>query len=327
MDKLAWKKDILPLLPKRLNEAVEQIDPQHAQTLEELRIRVDRPVQAIGNGWEVFFGSGGECTADEADIMVTQPECVAILDAVAFHSVYALEEELRRGCITMPSGYRVGLSGRALVCGGKLERLSGCTYFGFRIARETRGCATALLPYIVNSGQQVVSTLILSAPGCGKTTLLRDLARQISNGENRMRPQKVCVADERSEIAGCCGGVPQNDVGVRTDVLDGCPKAEAMELLLRALSPQVLVTDEIGRDADYHALLQAANSGVVLLASAHAGGIPDMRRRPLLRSIYDAGIFERYVLLSRTNGPGTIAGIYDGALNPVRSAQGRNLPQ
>lgn len=319
MKNVAWKSDLLPLLPKRLAEAINLIQSGHAGTLEEIRLRVNCPVQAFGSGWEVFFGRFGETAIAREALTVAPEDCIQILDAIAFHSVYAIEEELKRGFITLPGGYRVGLAGRALVSAGKLERLSGCTFFSFRVARQTKGCADSLIPSIIMNGQPV-STLILSPPGCGKTTYLRDITRQLSDGGYDCPPQRVSVIDERSEIAGCNGGIPQNDVGIRTDVLDGCPKAEGMELMLRALSPQVMITDELGREEDYQAVLAASNSGVVIIASAHVGSIHDIQRRPFLKRLYESKIFERYVMLDRSKGPGTITGVYDQELQvlPMR---------
>lgn len=318
MNRNAWQTDLLPLFPKAIADSLRKMSAEDANSIEEIRLRVGRPVQAIGSNWERFFNGNGACDLAEADLILQAEDCALLLDSIAFHSIYAMEEELRRGCITLPGGYRVGLSGRAVLSAGRMERLSGCTFFSFRIAREQRGCAETLLPVLLNNNRPL-STLILSPPGCGKTTYLRDIARLLADGGHGWDAQKVCIADERSEIAGCCGGVPQNDVGLRCDVLDGCPKAEAMEILLRALSPNVLITDEIGREDDFYALQEAANAGVVIMASAHAGGLPDLRRRPLLRRVYDADIFERYVFLGRIRGPGSIIGIYDAALNAMRS--------
>lgn len=175
-----------------------------------------------------------------------------------------MEEELRKGFITIPGGHRIGLAGRTVLSGGGVEHLRDITGFNVRIAREVPGIADGVLPYLLDKGRQrMMHTLILSPPQHGKTTLLRDLARQISLGElgkrEGIRPGlKVGIVDERSEIAGSRRGVPAFDVGPRTDVLDGCPKAEGMMMMIRSLSPDVLIADEIGRPEDAEAVTEPA---------------------------------------------------------------------
>ncbi|MDP3486426.1 MAG: ATPase, T2SS/T4P/T4SS family, partial [Bacillota bacterium] len=144
-------------------------------------------------------------------------------------------------------------------------------------------------------------TLVISPPQAGKTTLLRDIARQLSD-----KGQRVCIVDERSEIAGCYNGCPQLDVGLRTDVMDGCPKAEGMLMALRALSPDVIITDEIGRAEDAAAIEEALNSGVRVIASAHGSTYEEVAARPNLSTLLQRGLFQRVVILSNRRGPGTI---------------------
>lgn len=314
---LSWQRDLLPLLPQRFREAAHRVRHDHASSLEEIRIRVQRPIQLLGSGWETFLSADGECGA-LSSMRATQAECADILSAISFHSIYAFEEELKRGYVTLPGGYRVGLSGKVLMSNDSIERLTICTGFNFRVAREVRGAADAVMPVILAYGKPL-STLVLSPPGCGKTTLLRDIARQLSNGENGALPRKVCIADERSELAGCFEGVPQLDVGIRTDVMDGCNKAEAMEMMLRSLSPDVLVTDEIGSMRDKTAIERASNAGTVLIASAHADSVEDVLKRPALSELTKGRLFARYILLGRRSRPGCIEGIYDAELKLIQS--------
>lgn len=287
-------------LPDVLEALLKPLSDRERGTLEELRIRVNAPVQAVGRGWERRF-------SPVADRML----CERLLSELCNHSLYAAEQELKNGYFTLSGGYRVGFCGRAVVAEGRLLRIAEPTFFCLRIPRQVKGAARDILPLVYGK-----STLLISPPGCGKTTMLRDLARSMSAGEG-VKPVNVCIADERSELAGCTLGVPTLDVGERTDVLDGCPKAEAIMLLLRAMSPGAVFTDEIGRPEDAEAIMDCARAGVAVYASAHGDSQESVRRRPVLKRLFGEGAFQRYVLLSRRNGPGTVEGVWDENLRPV----------
>jgi stage III sporulation protein AA len=258
---------------------------------------------------------------------VSADDMLRTVELVTGSSLYAVEDELRQGFVTVPGGHRVGLCGRAVVDGGKVRTLKYLTGLNFRISREVRGAADQVLPWLVRGPRAVYNTLIISSPRCGKTTLLRDLVRQISNGIPRLgfAGLTVGVVDERSEIAGCYQGIPQRDVGLRTDVLDACPKAEGMMMLLRALSPAVIATDEIGRREDVEALEEMLNAGVSILATAHGASVDDLRGRPVLRDLLGRRIVERFVVLEYRHGPGAVRAVVDGgsfqALGAVRCSR------
>jgi stage III sporulation protein AA len=171
----------------------------------------------------------------------------------------------------------------------------------------------------VGSPPRVCHTLIISPPRAGKTTVLRDLVRQLSDGIPRLRFSGVTIGlvDERSEIAACYKGVPQLAVGARTDVLDSCPKAEGIRLMLRAFSPEVVATDEIGRAEDARAVEDALNAGVKVVATAHAGTIDELRKRPFFRYLLTLGVLERFILLERREKPGIVAAVMDGLGRPL----------
>ncbi len=311
----SWES-MLGFFSPNIRTGMRMLNEQDAETLEEVRLRINRPIQLVFDGRESFLCEKGVCDAKTRAIVLSSEEGKALLERLAFNSVYAFEEELRSGFITLPGGFRVGICGQACMENGKLKLISNVASFNVRISRQKLGAATKLLPYLLNEGSPL-STLIISPPGMGKTTILRDLARQLSDGLSGVNPVKVSIVDERSEIAGCLLGVPQNDIGSRSDVFDGCPKQEAIPLLVRAMSPSVIVTDEIGKEEDMNALIDAACSGVVIMATAHGGGPDDIMRRPILKSSYQQGIFRRYVFLSRSMGVGTIEYILDDKLEYI----------
>lgn len=155
--------------------------------------------------------------------------------------------------------------------------------------------------------------MIIGPPQTGKTTLLRDFARIISGGGQDGVPYKVGIVDERSEIAGSVNGIPQLTFGPRIDVLDACPKAEGMMMMIRSMSPDVLVVDEIGRKEDSEAIMEAVNAGIKLFMTTHGNSLDEVRKRPSLSPLIEMGIFQRYIELGRLEGPGTILSIKDAS--------------
>lgn len=231
----------------------------------------------------------------------------ACLELVTKSSLYALEEELRGGYITVEGGHRVGLVGRAIVRAGEIKSMREISGLNVRVAREVLGAADKLLPELFSREEDwFYRTLIISPPRAGKTTILRDLIRQISDGWGQVRGRRIAIVDERSELAGTFRGQPQKDVGIRTDVLDACPKAEGIMLLLRSMSPEIIAVDEIGRAEDAVALGEALNAGVGVLATAHAASLEELEGRPILKELMAAKVFQRLVLLSRKGGVGTV---------------------
>ena len=276
--------EIAAHLPKDLAEEALA----HAAALTEIRIRAGRPCALAYGGADAFVGPP-----------LTLSEVKRIALSMMEHSYYAREEELNQGYFTMRGGSRVGVCGSCIVKDGACF-LQSIGSLCIRVAREIPGCG-AEIAALLSQGGALKSALVLSKPGMGKTTLLRDAARILSEGGRR-----VGIADERHELAACRDGVPSVDVGPRTDVADGCPKALGMERLIRCMAPEVIVTDEIGNPRDAWAVREAARRGVALLASAHAGGFDALENGPLGALIRD-GLFQTAVLLD--GAPGQIAGI------------------
>ncbi|MDI3256601.1 MAG: stage III sporulation protein AA [Kyrpidia sp.] len=313
---------ILRLLPERVRTALSVGVSRGLRDVEEIRVRRDQPVQICAPGWEGFLTVQGRVTRRPAEGIVTPAaEVMHILQGLSQSSLYALEEELRRGYLTLPGGHRVGIAGRAVVAGGRVQSQVDITGLNFRVARPVLGVSRALAPWLLDAPGKPASVLVLSPPQCGKTTLLRDLAHHLSAGiwHPTVPPLKVAVVDERSELAGTFQGRRHHDLGPRTDVLDGCPKAEGMMMMVRSMSPDVLVTDEVGGEADIAALMEAVGSGVTVLASAHAAGLKEASGRPALRPLLEGRIFHRYVVLSRRQGPMTVEGVFDGAGRRLKS--------
>ena len=283
--------ELAAFLPSRLAVEVEA----DCDRLTELRLRAGQPAQLVYAGTDRFVGEP------------LQPQLVRkIALSLMEHSYYAREEELAQGFFTMRNGFRVGVCGsfaRREGGGGSMRAIGSLC---IRIARAIPGCAEEVIRQI-SGGNQLVSTLILSRPGMGKTTILRDAARLLSQ-----QGYMVGIADERHEIAACRDGVPTLDVGPRSDVVDGCPKAQAMEQLIRSMAPDVIVTDEIGNLQDSSSVREAARRGVAIVSSAHASNIEVFVASGLGRLVRD-GLFPCVILLEGRPGQiGQIVNYGDG---------------
>ncbi len=309
------KKQICPLLAPGLRRAVEKIPPELMSRVEEIRLRNSRPLAIHWAGGESYINGKGEVSSSKDAYVVEGEDLETTLELISGYSFYACEEELRRGYLTIPGGHRIGLAGRAVLEEKKIKILKDISSLNFRVARQVTGAGEKILPFLVDRRRgRILHSMIISPPQGGKTTLLRDLARLISNGVSILgqRGQKVGIVDERSEIAGCFQGVPQLEVGIRTDVLDACPKAEGIMMMLRSLSPQVIITDEIGHQHDVEAIEEAVSCGVSVLASAHGSTLEEICRRAILGELLENNCFERLVFLSNNRGPGTLEMIVEG---------------
>jgi stage III sporulation protein AA len=280
---------VLSFLPKKLYEQLRGMTPMMIEKMEELRIRIGRPLEVILGGNPFFF-----------PYEVTPSDAEQLLNHIGQFSVYTLEEELKRGYITIAGGHRVGLAGKVILENGAVKAIRDISSFNIRIAREKIGAAEPLTPYLYNGEWQ--HTLLIGAPQTGKTTMLRDIARMVSSGveQRGIGPKKVGIVDERSEIAGCVHGVPQLEFGPRVDVLDGCPKAEGLMMMIRSMSPDVLIVDEIGRAEDTQAVLEAVNAGIKLMITTHGHTLTEIKKRPFIAEILRQNIFERFIELQRS---------------------------
>lgn len=279
------------LLPPALRRIVQNLPAAVTEGAEELRLRVGRPLTITLPGGEMSV------TGERA---VTAEEVLLVLEIASRGSIHTALEQVKHGFLTVSGGHRIGVCGSGVLKEGRVQNLRNISSVNIRIAKEARGAAGQVLGELKENGA-LMSTLILSPPGCGKTTLLRDLVRCISDGEGT-QPMRVGLVDERGEIAAMENGLPQMDVGRRTDVLEGCPREEALMMLLRGMNPQVLAVDEITAEADAGALSAAAGCGVILLATAHSTKVTDLFERQNCGRLLERGVFRRAVYIAYTQG-------------------------
>ena len=327
------------LFPMHLRESMRNLEK--LPDLEEIRVRIGQPLFLYTGEKELVLlkaslqgcelgGIFAEVQRDsreqnifEKAYRITEPDLREMQNYISNYSLYAWQEELRNGFLTIQGGHRIGLSGGTTNQNGRISGISYLTFFNIRVAHEKVGCANKILPLIystisdhkeheisVNAIKGIHNTLIISQPGAGKTTLLRDCIRSLSygwggttgcseNSHSRRRGKKIGLVDERSEIAASYHGIPQNDVGPRTDVLDGCNKPEGIQMLLRTMSPEIIAVDELGTEEDYEAVEQAAYSGCKVIGTVHAGNIKDLQEKPMLKKWCEKELFERFVFIEK----------------------------
>ena len=305
------KEELIKLFSMDLRRILKKI-PVDFERVQEIRLRVEQPLLMVYEGREFFITEEGSLTnSQEKAWNVSRNEILETMEYIGNYSLYAYEEELKQGFLTVKGGHRVGVAGKLVMDGGKIQGIRYISFLNIRLAHECLGCADPVMPYVFENGK-LCHTLVISPPRCGKTTLLRDMIRQISDGASGRQGLTVGVVDERSEIGGCYLGVPQNDLGIRTYVLDCCPKSLGMMLLLRSMSPAVIAVDELGDPGDIHAVEAVRNCGCCLLATVHGNSVEDIRKKPLLGKLTAEHFFERYVVLWNRPKAGWIHQIFDG---------------
>lgn len=292
-------------LGQRLFDRVVRINDDIKSSAQEIRIRVNKPV-AIYTPNEMFFitveGKAVSEIISGKMLVSSQRDIADCFQTLCSYSVYSRQNEIRKGFITMQGGHRAGLCGTAVYRGGEIYNIRDISGINIRIAREIFGCADKLLEYIKNLSGGV---LVCGPPSCGKTTLLRDIARQLST----VCAQKTVVIDERGELAGIYAGIAQNDLGF-SDVLDGFSKGDGMMQAVRCLSPDYIICDEIGTSQEIALLEQSLNAGVKVIATVHASSREELLKKPQGEALLRTGAFEKIVFLKSRKSPGEIKEVF-----------------
>lgn len=306
-------ESVLRIFPVHIRERAGCAARQ-LKALEEIRIRIGQPIEFLGEekAWYLSREKEAVLTGEQTKAYpVTEEDMQEMVTFLSRYSPYAFSEEIKNGYITLEGGHRVGIAGQVRMEQGDVADICYIRFLDIRIAREQKGCAKELVSYL-RQEESIYNTLFVSAPGIGKSTYLRDCIRLLSDGGLR-----VSLVDERSEIAACHMGRPQNDVGLRTDVLDRCSKPAGMRMMLRAMSPQVLAVDELGTKEDFEAVEQALNCGCKILGTIHAGNLKELSRKENLRTWVTGNVFERYVLLKKGEHGIRSFTIYNGELERI----------
>ncbi|NLP14781.1 MAG: stage III sporulation protein AA [Clostridium sp.] len=309
------EREILKVICHEIRDVLKSVSLMDLMTTEELRLRANKPLMLQNSKGSFFINTEGKLTESRANLFyVNQEQIIKTLELVSENSIYAFQDEIKNGYLTIRGGHRVGITGRVVLCEDGIKNIKDISGLNIRFSREVSGCSSGIVKYIINGKKSIYNTLIVSPPQCGKTTMLRDITRVISDGIDGIgfRGLKVGIVDERSEIAACYKGVPQNRVGTRTDVLDACPKQLGMMMMLRSMSPDLIVTDEIGTSGDKNAVMQVVNAGVKVITTAHGYNVSQLKTRKEVLSLMQEKVFERYVVLSARRGPGTVEEIIDG---------------
>lgn len=312
------KDELLKIFSLKLRTILSKLQIDF-DALQEIRLRINCPLIINYNNKEYFVSENASLVSNPYQgVIISKNEIKETMEYISNYSLYAFEEEIRQGFITISGGHRIGITGKTIMQENSIKGLKHISYINVRLAHQVKGCADIVLPYLVNDKAcGIYHSLIISPPKCGKTTLLRDIIRQISDGSSYLGGMNVGVVDERSEIGACYMGIPQNELGIRTDILDCCPKAKGMMMLIRSMSPQVIAVDEIGSREDLEAIDHVISCGCKLIATVHGSSIEDVKSKPVLGELLHKKVFERYVLLNNTKKIGHLEDIYDASGNRI----------
>ncbi|WMJ23020.1 stage III sporulation protein AA [Paludicola sp. MB14-C6] len=289
-------------LPKNIASLLRMIPNNVQQTVREICLRINKPLVLATFEGDQFLTKSGQlsCNFQSNIYIVSKQEMEECLHILTEYSVHSYIDKINMGFITIEGGHRAGIVGSCVLSGDKIISISDISSINLRIARQVKGVAKSLVQSLYSN--RLYSTLIVGAPASGKTTLLRDCTRLLSDGILGFYI-KISVIDERGEIAAVKSGVPQNDVGIMTDVLDGYKKGEGMTIAIRSMSPKAIILDEIGSYDDAYSIRQGLNAGVVIIATTHASSMEELRRKKYIYELVNEGAFERIILLHGSDKP------------------------
>ena len=307
------------ILSERLGRVYDRLRKNMGE-IQEIRLRSSQPLIVKQQGKERMVDGEGRCCGDKKRAFrVLQEDIEESMAYICQYSLYAYEDEMRQGFITVQGGHRIGVVGQVIHTDGHIQSITHVSSLNIRISHQIKGCGEGVFSCLWEKGQPC-HTLIVSPPGGGKTTLLRDFIRLFSDGFGEYPGMPVSLIDERSEVGASYRGIPQNDIGMRTDILDGCPKAEGIMMMVRSMGPQVVAFDELGGDGDIRAVDYAVHSGCKVLTTLHGRNMQDVRWR-LGEGVGKAGrLFERYVFLDGGELTGHIHRILDGDCRMIYGA-------
>ncbi len=277
---------ILKCLPTQLAKLILE---HNIQKLEEIRIRANKPVILKLRQVEIVL-----------NYTITTNEIIGILQNICNNSIYTYQNQICNGFITLPGGNRVGIAGNVVIKDGQVSNISYIYSLNFRISHQINGACDNILKYVLDTENNTIfNTLIVSPPGAGKTTIIRDLAKRISNGINEInfRGLDVSIIDERGEIAAMTKGIIFNDVGIRTDVLDNVPKSIGIRMAVRSMAPKVIIADEIGNKDDVNIINYAICSGVKCIFTAHGSDMEDLLKNNEINKIINLQLFSKIIFL------------------------------
>lgn len=287
-------------MPRFIAEEIVHLNLNNSIT--EIRIRSKNKIIVI-------------CSKNEfvLDLIASPKIILDILLNVSKMSIYAIQTDLNNGFVVIRGGHRIGVCGEVVYENGRIKNIKNICSLNIRVARQIFGCADSVMPQIIINGI-FQNTLIVSPPGCGKTTLLRDIIRQISNGIKTLgiNGKNVSLIDERGEIASCYEGAPTLDIGIRTDVMSNIDKSTGMSMVIRSMAPDIIATDEIGSAKDILAIKAAILSGVKVIFTMHGDSLKSVLENTNVKELIDMNVFSKIILLSSGKIPGIVEKIYDG---------------
>lgn len=311
-------KEYMNNILKVLSLNIRNIINSHLDFIEnntfEIRLRINSPLCIRSVQGNYFLDINKKSSRIPNDYyIINKKDIEETIACLTLNSIHAFEKEIQNGYITIEGGHRVGLSGDCIYNNDNFKGFKNITSLNIRIAREYKGCSKDYIKYLTNSSNDVYNTLIIGPPLSGKTTFIRDIAVNLSDGikDPYFQGCDLTLIDERGEISSMYNGMPQMYVGCRTDILAYCLKREGFIMSIRALSPKVIISDELGSKDDFEIIQYALKSGVNIVTTAHGFDMEDIKKNIYMKNIIENNFFDRIVTLVSNQKPSTVQQIYD----------------